>query len=113
MPNAKDFETEVIREIFTTINVHGKFPNTEIKDTVITLLKSLDDDLDAMEYGPSQGSNSTEEALEALTTAVGEYEDKLEEVDDEPEDDDDVELPEEDEPEAEPPTPPTPAPPTT
>ena len=107
----QDFEVEAIRELFTTINTHGKFPNSLIKENVISLLKSLDDDLDAMEYGPSQGSNSAEEALEALQGAVSDYEESQEEVE-VGEDDYDPEVEEdEDEPEApttdKPPTPPS------
>lgn len=102
MLKPQDFEIEVVRELFNVINTHSKFPNSDIKEGVITLLKNLDDDLDAMDYGPSTGQNSVEESLEQLADAVSEYTDSLEEVDSD--EDDDVEV---DEDEPEPPTKPS------
>lgn len=100
MLKAADFEVEVIRELFTTVSVHGKFPNTDIKEGIITLLKSLDDDLDAMDYSPSTGQNSVDEALESLGEVVSEYTESLEDDDDDDKDDED----DEDEPETPPAT---------
>lgn len=97
MLKPQDFEVEVVRELFGVINTHSKFPNQEMKEGVITLLKNLDDDLDAMDYGPSTGQNSVEESMEALGEVVSEYEESLEEVDDD-KDEDDVDE-DEDEPE--------------
>lgn len=100
MLKPQDFEVEVVRELFTVINTHSKFPNQEMKESVISLLKNLDDDLDAMDYGPSTGQNSVEESLEQLGEIVSDYEESLEEVDDDDKDDVDED---EDEPEGVPP----------
>lgn len=103
MLKAQDFEVEVIRELFTNLSKYAKFPNPEMKESVITLLKNLDDDLDAMDYGPSTGQNSVEEALEQLGDTVSEYEESLEDVDTEDDDKEDIDE-DEDEPETPPAT---------